>query len=213
MLDSDIVDQLVGDLKPVRSRSITREGILLASVAALEVALCVGLGSTRSNLLMAMTLTTFWWKTLGLGLLAFAGGVLAIRAFNPENSPRRGLRWLLALVGTTIGVGFVLGAVPSNAHSLGEQLNWRQGVQCMLTMAALALPAIAGLGILMRRGAPTDRKGTAIAVGAAGAAWGALVFVLHCPHDDPLYVIVWYSAGCSLVVLLARLVLPPLTRW
>jgi hypothetical protein len=39
------------------------------------------------------------------------------------------------------------------------------------------------------------------------------VFVFACPHDDPLYVAVWYTVGCGLVTLVARLLLPLLTRW
>jgi Negative regulator of sigma F len=40
---------------------------------------------------------------------------------------------------------------------------------------------------LIRRGASTDRAGTALAAGLASAAWGAFVFVFACPSDDPLY--------------------------
>jgi hypothetical protein len=77
----------------------------------------------------------------------------------------------------------------------------------------LSLPAVIGLGLLMRRGAPTDTGGTSLAVGITAAAWGAFVFVFACPYDDPLYIVVWYSVGCGLVTLLARLALPHLTRW
>ena len=47
----------------------------------------------------------------------------------------------------------------------------------------------------------------------AAAAWGAFVFVVACPHDDPLYIAVWYVLGCSLVTVAARIVLPALARW
>src|SRR5260370_629310 len=77
----------------------------------------------------------------------------------------------------------------------------------------LSVPAVIGLGLLMRRGAPTDHGGTALAAGLAAAAWGAFVFVFACPFDDPLYVTVWYSLGCGAVTLFARLTLPRLTRW
>jgi hypothetical protein len=65
----------------------------------------------------------------------------------------------------------------------------------------------------MRRGAPTDTSGTALAVGVAAAAWGAFVFVFACPHDDPFYIALWYALGCGLVTILARFLLPRLTRW
>ena len=78
---------------------------------------------------------------------------------------------------------------------------------------ALSVPAMLGLGLLMRHGAPTDGGGAALASGIAAAAWGAFVFVFACPYDDPLYIAVWYAVGCEFVALIARLVLPQLTRW
>jgi hypothetical protein len=213
MLNDNVIDDLVASLKPIRPRRRLRDVLLFASAGILEVVLFAGFGATRSDLLMAMALPSFWWKVLSLGLLALVGGVVAVRAFVPENSPRRGLRWLAALLGASLAIGWTLGATPAGRQNLIDRLNWHQGIECMLTMGILALPAIIGLGILMRRGAPTDRQGASIAVGLAGAAWGAFVFALHCPHDDPLYVAVWYAAGCSTVVLLARFVLPLMTRW
>jgi hypothetical protein len=92
-------------------------------------------------------------------------------------------------------------------------MQWYDGIRCMVMMALLSLPMIAGLAVLMRRSAPTDRTGTALATGIAGAAWGAFVFTFACPHDDPLYVAIWYLAGCSAVTIAARWLLAPMARW
>jgi hypothetical protein len=75
------------------------------------------------------------------------------------------------------------------------------------------VPAVIGLGLLMRRGAPTDHAGTALAAGLAAAAWGAFVFVFACRFDNPLHCAVWFSLACGAVTLFARWVLPGLTRW
>jgi hypothetical protein len=80
-------------------------------------------------------------------------------------------------------------------------------------IVTLSIPAMVALALLMRRGAPGDNRASALAAGAAGAAWGALVFAFKCPHDDPLYIMVWYAVGGSIVVFAARLVLPLLSRW
>jgi hypothetical protein len=80
-------------------------------------------------------------------------------------------------------------------------------------MVALSLPALAALGILVRRGAPTDRNGTAIAAALCSAAWGAFVFVFACPSDDPLYIVVWYTIGCGLVTLIGGVLMRRLARW
>ncbi len=78
---------------------------------------------------------------------------------------------------------------------------------------ALSLPPLLGLGLLMRGGAASEPRATSLAVGIAASAWGAFVFAFACPYDDPFYIVVWYMAGCGLVTLAARLLLPLLTRW
>ena len=96
---------------------------------------------------------------------------------------------------------------------LGARLDWQHGVQCVTKMVLLSLPALLGLGLLMRRGAATEPGSTALTVGLASSAWGAFVFVFACPSDDPFYIAVWYGVGCGSVSLAARLLLPRLTRW
>jgi hypothetical protein len=80
-------------------------------------------------------------------------------------------------------------------------------------MVVLSIPPAIVLGGLIRHGAPTDRSGTALAAGLSSAAWGAFVFVFACPSDDPLYIAVWYTIGCSIVTLLGRAILMRLSRW
>ena len=78
-------------------------------------------------------------------------------------------------------------------------------------MVALSIPPAIAFGILMRRGAPTDRPGTALAAGLSAAGWGAFVFAG--PSDDPLYIAVWYTLGCTIVTMLGRAVLLRLSQW
>ena len=82
-----------------------------------------------------------------------------------------------------------------------------------MTGPALSIPPAVALGVLVRGSAPTDRAGTALAAGLSSAAWGALVFVFACPSDDPLYIVVWYTVGCSIVTIVGRAVLLRLPRW
>jgi hypothetical protein len=213
MPDDPFIGRLVSDLKPVRRRSAKADVLIVAALCVVELIVFLGFGAMRPDMPMAMGAPSFWWKLGSLGLIAVVGGVVAILSFDPATSPRRGLHWLAILIVLCLAVGWVIDAARDDLPSLTARLNWRQGLECVYQMSALSLPAVAGLGLLMRRGAPTDTGGTALAVGIAAAAWGAFVFVLACPSDDPLYIAVWYAVGCGLVVSLARLLLPPLTRW
>jgi hypothetical protein len=213
MPNDSLVDRMVSELKPVRRRTLRRDALLLLLLGATELAVVLGIGLMRPDMPAAMDQPSFWWKLASLGLIALVGGAVALLSFDPVRSPRRGLRWMLGLVAVSLAVGWALNASRSGWPPLAVRLNWKDGLGCVAKMVTLSVPAVAALGLLMRRGAPTDRGGTALAVGLAAAAWGAFVFVFACPYDDPLYIAVWYAVGCGLVTLFSRLTLPWLTRW
>ena len=208
-----LVDRLVQDLRPVRPRRLFHDALVAGAAGAVELGLFLWLGATRPDMPVAMGHMPFWWKLTSMGLIALVGGTVALVSFSPTRSPRGGLRLLLALIAVCLAAGWTLDAAREGWPALAARLNWHDGWQCVYKMILLSLPALAGLGLLMRRGAPADMGGTAWTVGIASAAWGAFVFVFACPHDDPLYVALWYAVGCGLVTLAARVILPPLTRW
>ncbi|MEJ1976150.1 MAG: DUF1109 domain-containing protein [Acetobacteraceae bacterium] len=213
MPNNDLLDRLVRDLKPVRPRSPVGDALIMAGLCGVELILFLALGAARPDMPMAMGRLSFWWKLSSVGLIALLGGIIAILSFDPTTSPRRGLRWLMAVIVVCLAMGWFIDAARDGMPTLLVRVDWRDGIKCAYHMAVLSLPAIAGLGLLMRRGAPTDTGGTALAVGITAAAWGAFVFVFACPYDDPFYIAIWYTVGCGLVTLLARLLLPLLTRW
>jgi hypothetical protein len=107
----------------------------------------------------------------------------------------------------------LIDAGASGRNELLARLAWRDGLDCLANIMLLTLPLVLALGLLMRRGAPTQPGRTAAAAGLAAAAAGAVVFALHCPHDDPLYVAVWYGGAVLGVAATARAALPRLVRW
>jgi len=213
MPNEPLIDALAGDLAPVRPRRVAREFLILVGIGALEIALMLLLGGARPDIGVAISLASFWWKLLGLGALSAIGMITAVRSFEPVSRPWRGLRLFALAVGLVLAVGWGIDSGDAVTMPLFERLMWRHGLDCVLRMAALSTPAIVALGLLMRRGASTDRRASALAVGAASAVWGAFVFAFNCPSDDPLYIAVWYCLGCAIVTLIGRLVLPAITRW
>ncbi len=213
MSNDVLVDRLTADLKPVRPRTNLRDGVLIAGVCLVELALFLLIGGMRPDMATAMRQPSFWWKLTSLGLIATVGCTTSVLSFHPTGLPRQGLRWVLAMVVVSLAIGWGLDADRAGWVSLGARLDWRQGVQCLYKMLLLALPAVMGLAMLMHRGAPTDRRGTAWSVGIAAAAWGAFVFVFACPSDDPVYVAFWYTLACLSIAASSRLLLPVLTYW
>ena len=213
MRTDTLADRLTENLQPVRRRSVVREVLLLLALAIVEIAAFLGMGFMRPDMPMAMQVPSFWWKLTSLGLIAVLGAGIAILSADPVRSPNRGLRWMLVCIAVVFASGWLIDAAGNGVADLVRRLDWTQGLQCVWKMVALAIPPAIALGILVRRGAPTHRSGTALAAGLSSAAWGAFVFVFACPSDDPLYIAVWYTVGCSIVTIVGRAALLRLSRW
>lgn len=213
MTSERLITDLVADLRQVRQRSVAREGFALALLGGVELGLYLLLGYARPDLETAMALSSFWWKLASLGLLSVVGAITALHSFDPVGSSRQGLRLLAVMLGVTIVVGWLIEGKSAAGDGLTSRLMWRHGIDCVVAMTTLSIPALVTLALLMRRSASVDPRGSALAAGIASAAWGAFVFVFNCPHDDPLYIAVWYVIGSAMVVLAGRLILPLVARW
>lgn len=212
--DADrLIDSLATGLTPVRRRTARGDWLALALLAVAEVAAYLALRGMRPDMPAAMGAMAFWWKATSLLVLAVIGVTTTIAALDPVASPRRGLRALAVAAGVAVAVGWAIDAARGGRTDLIARLDWREGLDCVAFVVACALPALGALALLMRRGAPTDPGGAATAAGAAAAAWGGVVFTIDCPHDDPFYVAVWFAVAMGAVMVIARLLLPRLTRW
>ena len=209
----NLLDGLVANLKPVRRRRATVEAVVLAGLFAIELAVWLLMGNARENLVhVVQTTPAFWWKLGGAALLMAVGGSTAVASFDPSASPRRGLALLGVMFGVFLAIGFVLDG-KQGFSDIAARLSLWPGLLCSAYIITLSIPPMAALALLMRLGAPTDKAATAVVCGLAAAGWGAFVFVFSCPHDDPLFVAVWYPAATATSALLARLVLPSISRW
>ncbi len=207
------IDSLLVDLRPVRCRSAWRDAAVLAGVAACELGAWLLLGFGRPDLAEALRQPALRWKLGSLLLLAVLSAATALRSFAPERSARAGLGWSAAIVGLALLIGGALGAAPGSIDDVLARLDWRNGLMCVGKMTALSFTPAIALGMLARRGAPTDLGRTALACGVAAAGWGAFVFAFACPSDDPLYVVAWYLVGCGATALVAWFLIARLARW
>jgi hypothetical protein len=213
MRTDPLIDRLANELKPVRRREAGSDALALVALCAVELGLFLVMGMMRPDMPMAMHLPSFWWKLASLGIIGLVSATVAIMSLDPVRSPRRGLRWIVALIAVCWASGWLLDASRDGFSTLISRLDWVNGLDCLYKIVLLSVPAVIGLGLLMRRGAPTDHAGTVWAASLTAAAWGAFVFVFACRFDDPVYVAVWYPLGCGAVTLFARLTLPRLIRW
>lgn len=186
---------------------------MLVLLLGLEIALMGMLGAVRLDMPEIAGTASFWWKLASVGALAVLGGGTALLSLDPTRSPRVGLRWMVPAMTVCLAAGWGIDAAHQSWPAVLQRLDWRSGVQCTKEILLLSMPAAVALGLIMRRGAPSDANGSAWAAGLAAAGLGSFAFVFSCPYDDPLYVVFWYGLGCSIVATTARLVLPRLIRW
>jgi hypothetical protein len=208
-----LVEALSRDLKPVRPRSALRDAIVLCVVAVVELAAFFGAGLMRPDMHHAMHMPSFWWKMASMGVVAVSSATVALLSAYPTRSPRAGLRWLAMCIAAVFATGWLVDSMHDGFGLLMKRLDWEMGIQCTWKMVVLSVPSVVALGVLIRRGAPTDRFGTSLAAALGSAAWGAFIFVFACPSDDALYIAVWYSVGCGIVTLFGRSILARLFRW
>ncbi len=208
-----LIDELTEDLTPVKPRRFWADLLVLALIAAVELALLFALGIAHLDLERLATQPTMGWRLVSLGVIALMSGFLAVRSFDPAYSAKDALRWLAVIVALCLAYGLIMDGPPAGTASLLQRLDWRSGIQCASKIVLLSLPPLAALALLCRRGAPTDLRRTPLLSGLAAAAWGAFVFVFACPFNDPLYIVVWYGIACGLVTLAARVMMPRLARW
>ena len=212
-----LIDGLVADLRPAPPRRVWREAAFLAGLVVAELIVFLVLRDLRPDIGDAMTSMAFWWKLLSLMALALLAAAATLVSLDPATTTLRettGVWRALALAATVIlAIGWAIDAGAPGDATLAARLGWREGGKCLAAILLLSLPLIMVFGVLMRKGASTHPRRTASAAGLAAAGLAAGVFALHCPHDDPLYIVVWYGSAAGLVGGLARTVLPRLLRW
>ncbi len=213
MATETLIESLVADLRPVKPRNRSTETLILAGLGALQLLLFVVIYGVRADFMPAMHSSALWWKVISMGVIALLGVAAVLRSLDPANAIRTNLGRIAAVAAIALAAGWLIDAGAGGREALLARLNWHHGLQCVWMVFILSQPAVIGLTLLARHGAPTDLPRTALAAGLAAAGWGGFVFAFACPFDDPLYVAVWYTVAVIAVAAPMRWLLPKLTRW
>ena len=115
----------------------------------------------------------------------------------------------VAMLGAVAGTWLAAGSYPS----LPDALFGSSWSRCPFRIAALSVPVLAALGVVMRGQAPTRLRRAGAAIGLAAGAVAALVYALACTENSPAFVLIWYSLGIALATGLGALLGPRLLRW
>lgn len=209
----DIIDSLVGDLKPVPRHSLEKRfaiGILPALAVSLVLMLAV-LGP-RIDMAEALMLPVFWIKSAYNALLAIAALLTAYHLARPDGSRGRFFQVAAAIV-ATMAVIAMIQLMVSPVETYRKLIIGSSALHCPLLIFLFALPVFAGNVWVLRSGAPTALRLTGFIAGIAAGAAGAWVYSWFCTENGMPFVLIWYSLGILLVGILGSLLGPRLLRW
>lgn len=149
----------------------------------------------------------------GLLLLLGAASLIAVTAMaRPAvGAHRNGWRWALgaaAIVPVAALITALVGESP-----VAARLYPQDGVECLRYSIGIGLVLGAALTLWLRRGAPVSPERAGIVIGLASGSLGALAYSLHCPHNDIVYIGLWYTLAITITTLLGRLIVPRFIRW
>lgn len=210
---SDLIDRLAADATPMRR---TGFGLLLTWLAAALLVsvvyiLTVGMRPDIAEALLSGALL----RKAAVGALVACGSLMALDRLARPGVPRdwRGAA-LLGLALLAVLVPALLqwsrdGMSAPVASAMGNPFGWDCLEKMVLASVAPWLAVLAWL----RRMAPVNLSAASLAAGGVCVGTGILAYVLHCPFDEPSFVLLWYSAAIGVVTGVTRLVLPALIRW
>ena len=209
----DIIDQLAGDLKPVRAFALERR-LALAALPALGVSLLlmVVILGLRSDMNDAMTEPGFWVKSAYNVLLAVTAFFAVMRLARPDGDRGGLFAWLAVIFVAMAVIAFVqLGfAVPGTYRTL---ILGSSALHCPFLIVAFALPLFIANFSVLRRSAPADPRLAGFASGIAAGAAGAWVYSWFCTENGMAFVLIWYSLGILLTGIIGAFAGSRLLRW
>lgn len=205
----DLIRRLAASPPPARLTIAAATLPILAGLA-LALGLFLTLAGPRADLAQALARPEVAAKLLLPLALAAAALSAAWRTARPA---RRVSPALLALpVALALGL-FVLRLVRTPADRIVADLLGHSAAVCLLSITALAVPAIvAGLAVF-RRGAALRPALTGGLIGMAASAGAAAGYALYCIEDSPLFFTTWYGLAILICTGLGAIAGRRLLRW
>ena len=204
MKTDDLIETLVED----RGSRALRPGLaaIYALVAGTLIAgiIFILILTPRPDMVSAAGTYRFWFKCVFTLALAASAFPLVLQVFRPEASPGRWL-WLLALAPA------MLLAAASAELLVMPSSTWLPGmigikpIFCFYSICALSIGPLLAFLAALKFGAPSKPGLAGALAGIVSGGIGSALFIVHCPNDSPLFLLIWYSLAVGLVTLVGYL--------
>ena len=208
----NLIDELTGDLTPVRPRRVARGSMWVAAgwvAGATALLLLFGLRQDLAARGMPPLSMLAFWLTAATGLAATWS---ALRMGLPGvGRDYGGWRWA---VGASLSLPLAaLAACITDGHAAMEAARHGFGLRCLLQGVAAGLGVGAALFFWLRAGAPTSPTRAGWVIGIAAGAAGATIVALQCASHDLVHNAHWHGTAVLLSAVAGRLILPRFLRW
>lgn len=210
-INQNLIDQLAGELQPVRAFKM-RDGLLLTALASLVAVLLVHVMFGIWSGILQGQASAFFLITNGLLIVLGAASATSVVTMA---SPRVGNRhdaskWAMAMAGVLpIAALVTLAAQQSGAELLGDPY----GLHCTLAGLAASLVTASALLFWLRRGAPVSLRTAGLHLGVAAGALGSAAYGLACPIDGIVHLGIFHVAPVIIAGFMGWLAVPQLLRW
>lgn len=207
----DLVEELAGDLQPVRPISPVRGRALVLATAIATCAIVLVTLGIRPDIAAGQPVPLVMIIAGLFTIVASAATWAATRAARPAVGAVQGsARWALATLLLLPAVAIVSIAV---RPSLAAGLEPEAGLSCLASGLASSVLTGALLTWWVRRGAPANPARVGWLIGLTSGAIGALAITLECPHDALTHAGIWHVAVVLISAAFGRVVISRLISW
>lgn len=200
MKTDDLIAALVKDQAVQSPRPRTAIMCAVAAGAVIAAILFMSILSHRPDIAEAAGTYRFLFKFIFTLTLAASAIVLVFQVFRPEASPGRRL-WLIALAPGMLLAAALAELIVMPSASWMPRMIGIKPLFCLFVICLLSIGPLLAFLAALRYGAPSNPGLAGALAGLASGGIAAALFVIHCPNDSPLFVIVWYSLAVGLVTL------------
>lgn len=181
-------------------------GVLASSL------LVIGLAGTRLDWASAVLSIEVQVK-IGVAALLVGTGFVATREALQPMALSRSTWALLTLPPLALVLAVTAELVTSPPEQWLVALRGTHPEMCVAMVPLLSAPALAGVLLVMRSGAPKSPGVAGALAGLTCGALGAGAYMLKCTDDAPLFVMAWYGLAVLLVAGIGALLGRRVLRW
>ena len=209
----NLIEDLTGELEPVRPRRLVRGSLWVAGGWLVGAAALLWLAGPRHDLadgamMPPLPLLAFWL----IVALGFAAAWSALRMGLPGvGRDYSGWRWA-GLAALALPFSAVVMAL-SDGHAAMDAAHPGNGLHCLAQGVFAGLGVGAALFAWLKGGAPTSPSRAGWVIGIAAGAAGATIVALHCASNDMMHIALWHGLAVALSGVAGRVLLAPLLRW